>query len=82
MVWKRQNNEDLPEEHPPPELHLLDDGILAMMAGADTRSIAITSIFHCLLSHPDAYIALQEEVDRFHPQGKDVCSTANHRDMH
>ncbi len=81
MVWKRQNNEDLPGEHRPPERHL-DDGILAMMAGSDTSSSAITSIFHCLLSHPDAYIALQEEVNRFCPQGEDVCSTANHRDMH
>ncbi|KAI1786948.1 high nitrogen upregulated cytochrome P450 monooxygenase 2 [Ganoderma leucocontextum] len=76
------NNEDLPREDPPPERHLLDDGVLAMVAGSDTSSSAITSIFHCLLSHPEAYAALQEEVDHFYPQGEDVCSTANHRDMH
>ena len=82
MIRKRQNNEDLPGKQPPPERHLLDDGILAMMAGADTSSSAITSIFYCILSHPEAYAALQEEVDRFYPPGEDVCNTANHRDMH
>ncbi|KAM5536556.1 hypothetical protein V8D89_009833 [Ganoderma adspersum] len=76
------NNEDLPGEDPPLERHLLDDGTLAMVAGSDTSSSAITSVFHCLLSHPEAYAALQEEVDRFYPQGEDVCNTANHRDMH
>ena len=78
----QQNNEDLPGEDPPPERHLLDDGTLAMVAGSDTSSSAITSVFHCLLSHPEAYAALQEEVDRFYPQGEDVCNTANHREMH
>ena len=53
-----------------------------MVAGSDTSSSAITSVFHCLLSHPEAYAALQDEVDRFYPQGEDVCNTANHREMH
>ncbi|PIL28305.1 cytochrome P450 [Ganoderma sinense ZZ0214-1] len=76
------NNEDLPEEAPPPSRHLLDDGVLAMVAGSDTTSSAITSIFHCLLAHPGAYAALQEEVDRFYPRGEDVCNAAHQREMH
>ncbi|KAM5536552.1 hypothetical protein V8D89_009829 [Ganoderma adspersum] len=75
------SNEDLPEEDPPPERHLIDDGTLAVIAGSDTSSSAITSIFHCLLSHLEAYAALQEVVDRFYPQGEDVCNTVNHRKM-
>ena len=63
-------------------IHLLDDGTLAMVAGLDTSSSAIASVFHCLLSNPEAYAALQEEVDRFYLQGEDVCNTANHREMH
>ncbi|PIL28306.1 cytochrome P450 [Ganoderma sinense ZZ0214-1] len=76
------NNEDLSGEDPPPSRHLLDDGVLAMVAGSDTSSSAITSVFHCLLAHPAAYAALQEEVDRFYPRGEDVCDTMHQRDMH
>ncbi|PIL28313.1 cytochrome P450 [Ganoderma sinense ZZ0214-1] len=75
------NNEDLPGEAPPPERHLLDDGVLAMVAGSDTTSSAITSVFHCLLAHPPAYAALQDEVDRFYPRGEDVCDVTHHREM-
>ncbi|PIL28304.1 cytochrome P450 [Ganoderma sinense ZZ0214-1] len=76
------NNEDIPEESPPPERHLLDDGVLAMIAGSDTSSSAITSVFHCLLAHPAAYAVLQDEVDRFYPRGEDVCDAMHHREMH
>ena len=82
MVWNLQNNEDLPGENPPPERHLIDDGTVAMVAGSDPTSSAITSIFYCLLLNPEAYAALQEEVDRFYPQGEDVCNSVHHRDMH
>ena len=82
MARNLQNNEDLPGEDPPPERHLIDDGTVAMVAGSDPTSSAITSIFYCLLSNAEAYAALQEELDRFYPQGEDVCNSAHHRDMH
>ena len=44
---------------------LVDDGILAVTAGSDTTASALTSIFFCLLTHPDVYSLLREEVDRF-----------------
>ena len=59
----------------------MDDGILAVIAGADTTASALTSIFACLLAHPDAYAALQEEVDRFYPPDADVCATEHHKEM-
>ncbi|KAI1782895.1 hypothetical protein LXA43DRAFT_386450 [Ganoderma leucocontextum] len=43
-VLKRQNNEDLPDEAPPPTRHLLNDGILAMGAASETSSGVIISI--------------------------------------
>ncbi|KAI1787968.1 cytochrome P450 [Ganoderma leucocontextum] len=76
------NNEGLPDEAPPPTRQLLNDSILAMGAASETSSGAIISIFHCLLANPEAYAALQEEVDRFYPQGADACNTTHHRDMH
>ena len=78
----RQNNEDLPNKPPPPTHHLLNDSILAMGATSETSSAAIVSIFHCLLANPEAYAALQGEVDRFYPPGSDARDIMHHRDMH
>ncbi|PIL27952.1 hypothetical protein GSI_15693 [Ganoderma sinense ZZ0214-1] len=75
-------NEDLPDEAPPPTRLLLNDGVVGMAAATETTSTALISVFHRLLVNPEAYAALQEEVDRFYPPGEDVCNTANHRDMH
>ncbi|KAI0808389.1 high nitrogen upregulated cytochrome P450 monooxygenase 2 [Fomes fomentarius] len=75
------NNEDLPERQPPPMRQLIDDGILAIVAGADTVSSAMNSIVFCLLAYPDAYKRLQAEVDKFYPQGENVFDMKYHREM-
>ncbi|PIL26841.1 cytochrome P450 [Ganoderma sinense ZZ0214-1] len=75
-------NEDLPDEAPPPTRLLLNDGVVGVAAATETTSTALISVFHCLLVNPEAYAALQDEVDRFYPQGEDVCNTASHRAMH
>ena len=61
---------------------LIDDGVLAIIAGADTTSSALTSLVYCLLTHPDVYARLQAEVDKFYPPGEDVYDPKHHRDMH
>ena len=76
-----QNAEDEPECAPPAFAQVVDDGILAVIAGADTTASALTSIFACLLAHPDVYATLQDEVDRFFPPGADACATAHHKEM-
>ena len=60
---------------------LVDDGVLAIIAGADTTSSAFTSLTYCLLTHPDAYEKLQAEIDKFYPAGEDALDTKHHRDM-
>ncbi len=60
---------------------LVDDGILAIVGGADTVSGALTSVIFCLLTHPETYDKLQVEVDKYYPPGEDVFSTRWHRDM-
>ncbi|RPD68192.1 high nitrogen upregulated cytochrome P450 monooxygenase 2 [Lentinus tigrinus ALCF2SS1-7] len=74
-------NEDLPDKPQPPLQQLVDDGILAIVAGADTVSSAMTSLFHCLLTHPETYRKLQEEVDKYYPQGEDAFNSKHYRDM-
>ena len=59
---------------------LVNDGILAMVAGADTVSSMLTSVFACLLANPEIYEKLQEEVDKFYPPGESL-RTKHHQDM-
>ncbi|KAI0690887.1 high nitrogen upregulated cytochrome P450 monooxygenase 2, partial [Cerioporus squamosus] len=77
-----QCNEDLPEKNPPTIRELAEDGILAVVAGSDTASMTMTSVFYCLLTHPVAYAKLQEEIDKFYPPGESALETKHHRDMH
>ncbi|RDX41687.1 high nitrogen upregulated cytochrome P450 monooxygenase 2 [Lentinus brumalis] len=75
------NQEDLPDAPPVPIQQLVDDGVLAIIAGADTTSSAMTTIVYCLLTHPDVYERLQAEVDKYYPSGEDALSTKHHREM-
>ena len=61
--------------------HLVDDGILAVTAGSSTTASALASMFFCLLSHPNTYASLQNEVDKFYPKGEDALVTKHHQDM-
>ena len=76
-----QNNEDLPGKEPPPGRQLVDDGILAIVAGSDTTSSALTSIFACILANPECYATLQDEIDKFYPERADPFVTNHHRNM-
>ena len=60
---------------------MIDDGILAVVAGSDTTSSALTSVFFCLLTHPAAYARVQEEVDKYYPQGEDAFNPKHHREL-
>ena len=62
--------------------HLVDDGILAIVAGADTVSSCLTSLFACLLTHPDKLELLRAEIDMRYPAGEDPEDSIHHRDMH
>ncbi|RPD57205.1 high nitrogen upregulated cytochrome P450 monooxygenase 2, partial [Lentinus tigrinus ALCF2SS1-7] len=75
-------NEDQPDKAPPSLQELADYGILAVIAGSDTASMTLTSLFYCLLTNPEAYSKLQAEVDKFYPAGESTSDTQYHRDMH
>ena len=53
---------------------LVDDGILAIVGGADTVSGALTSVLYCLLTHPEAYEKLKEVT-----RGKSVLAEDLHQ---
>ncbi|RDX41710.1 high nitrogen upregulated cytochrome P450 monooxygenase 2 [Lentinus brumalis] len=75
------NNEDLPDKEPPPVRQLIDDGILAVVAGSDTTSVALTSTFYCILTNPAVHTTLLAEIDKYYPPGEDASVTAHHRNM-
>ena len=41
----------------------------------------MTSLFYCLLTHPEAYERLQAEVDKFYPLGEDVADSKHLPEM-
>ena len=63
----------MPDRAQPAVQQIIDDGIVAIVAGADTTSSALTSLIFCITTHPDTYKQLQAEVDQFYPAGEDVC---------
>ncbi|KAI0822334.1 high nitrogen upregulated cytochrome P450 monooxygenase 2 [Trametes gibbosa] len=81
-VFHYLNNEDLTDRSPPPVVQLVNDGILAVIAGADTTSSALTSLFFCLATHPEAFARLRSEVDHFYPPGDNPCDPKHYREMH
>ena len=61
MQW--QSGEELPESERPHPAEVVKDGLLAIIAGADTTSSILTATLYYLLCNPGAYERLQAEVD-------------------
>ena len=81
VITAFQSNEDLVDKEPPPAHQLIDDGVLAVVAGSDTTSIVMISIFFCIAANLECYSTLQEEIDKYYPLGEDPCTTEHHRNM-
>ncbi|KAF8954023.1 cytochrome P450 [Flammula alnicola] len=56
-------DEDGVAMQPPSTAEVTSDGGLAIIAGSDTTSSAITHLFYFLMTHPTTYKRLQAEVD-------------------
>ena len=69
--FRLQSGEALPEEERPSLGNVATDGGLAIVAGSDTTSGALTSTLFYLLCHPEAYESLQAEVDEAFPSGEE-----------
>lgn len=60
---------------------MVSDAVLAMIAGSDTTSGALSTAFFCLLRHPEMYKRLQAEIDKYYPPEANALDTKYHVDM-
>ncbi|KAI0751746.1 high nitrogen upregulated cytochrome P450 monooxygenase 2 [Daedaleopsis nitida] len=75
------NNEDGVEAKSSDFAEIIANGTLAMIAGSDTTSIALSNIFYFVIKDPAVYKRLQAEVDHFFPPGESALETKNHPNM-
>ncbi len=71
----------LADKEPPPTIQLIDAANLSIVAGSDTTTIVLTSIFFYLLTNLEAYATLLSESDKFYPPGSTPYATQHHRRM-
>lgn len=56
-------------------------GTLTIIAGADTTSSAMASLFWFLLTHPECYRRLRAEVDTVYPPGENALDVSKHEEL-
>lgn len=69
------------ENEKPALRDVVSDGATAVIAGADTAASALSSLFFFLLSNPNYYVQLQEEIELHFPPGTDPLDTKTHTEM-
>ncbi|KAH9481467.1 Cytochrome P450 monooxygenase FCK2 [Psilocybe cubensis] len=77
-IFHHLMDEDGVASERPTAVEVTSDGGLAIIAGSDTTSSAMTHLFFFLMCNPTAYKRLQAEVDQL---GNDVLDTTKHAHM-
>ncbi|KAJ8090639.1 hypothetical protein PM082_018196 [Marasmius tenuissimus] len=80
-LWYHLTDEAGLEKEKPSASAVSSDGVLAIMAGADTTSTALRNFFFLILAHPDCYKQLQAEIDSVYPPESDAMDTSKHSSL-
>ncbi|KAJ7217065.1 cytochrome P450 [Mycena pura] len=78
----QQTDEAALEKTQPTVGEVVADGVLSIIAGSDTTSVALSSFVFFLLSNPDIYQRVQAEVDAIYPDGESLLDTSKHAELH
>lgn len=60
---------------------LLADGMLAIIAGADTTSTILSHLFYFMMRHPECAERLRREIDATFPHGEEPADFSCLADM-
>lgn len=80
-LWYHLMDEESVEKSKPPLNDVVADGLLAIVAGADTSSSAMSCMFWCLLSDRECLKRLQHEIDTVFPDGANALDTSKHSEL-
>ncbi|KAF5363162.1 hypothetical protein D9758_008349 [Tetrapyrgos nigripes] len=62
-IWYHLMDEAGKEKEQPSLMEVIEDGILAIIAGTDSTSAALSAVVYYVVRQPTAYKALQKEID-------------------
>ncbi|KAL0060261.1 hypothetical protein AAF712_012947 [Marasmius tenuissimus] len=81
-LWYHLTDEGGHEKVKPNPAYLRPEAALALIAGSDTTSTAMTNFFWFILADPKVYKRVRDEVDREYPPGTDpLRDTSRHGNM-
>ncbi|KAJ8502816.1 hypothetical protein ONZ45_g11411 [Pleurotus djamor] len=80
-LWYHLTDEAGLEKEQPDFANVVADGTVAIVAGADTVATVIMCLFYYLLSNPNVYERLRQEIDTTYPRGEDALDTSKHASL-
>nr|GAT50702.1 predicted protein [Mycena chlorophos] len=80
-LWYHLMDEEGREKVKPPMPEVVADGVLAVVAGSDTTSVALSTLIWCLLTNPEIYARVQAEVDTVFPDVDGALDTSKHDEL-
>ncbi|KAG7093197.1 hypothetical protein E1B28_006887 [Marasmius oreades] len=80
-LWYHLTDEEGLEKVKPSGGAVASDGVLAVMAGADTTSAALRNFFYLIVANPKCYKRLQREIDSLYPPEADAMDSSKYNDL-
>ncbi|KAF7976197.1 hypothetical protein HWV62_7374 [Athelia sp. TMB] len=74
-------NENGTDANPPSIGEVISDAALVIVAGSDTTSTVLSSLFWFIMTNPTIYHRLQNEIDSVFPPGEDALDVSKHIHM-
>ncbi|KAJ7055928.1 cytochrome P450, partial [Mycena amicta] len=80
-LWYHLMDEEGHEKVQPTVPEVVVDGVLAIVAGSDTSSMALSSFVWCMMSNPDIYARARAEVDAVYPDAEAIFDSEKHGEL-